>query len=69
MEVSVNGHHWFERNVLFIHNDRAYSLLDEASQYVNQYSCYREIEPKTKLTLAQIAEKFGIEADKIEIVQ
>jgi hypothetical protein len=68
MEVGLNGQQWAKKLVLCIYNDRAYSLLDEPSQYVNSYPHYREIEPKTKLTLAEIAEKFGLEADKIEIV-
>jgi len=68
MEVGLNGQEWAKKLVLCIYNDTAYSLLDEPSRYVSSYPHYREIQQKTKLTLAEIAEKFGLDADKIEIV-
>jgi hypothetical protein len=55
------------RKVLFIRDGKAVTYLEDIDKYV-EYDYYREIEPKTKLTLAEIAEKFGLDADKIEIV-
>jgi hypothetical protein len=67
MEVSVCRANWLERKVLFIRDGKAATYFEDIG-YV-EYDYYREIEPKTKLTLAQIAEKFGIERDKIEVVE
>ena len=67
MSVGMNEYEGYQRKVLFIRDGKAVTYLEDLG-YV-EYDYYREIEPKTKLTLAQIAEKFGTEADKIQIVE
>jgi hypothetical protein len=67
MEVGMYLHERYQRKVLFIRDGKSVTYLEDLG-YV-EYDYYREIQPKKKLTIAEIAEKFGIEADKIEIVE
>jgi hypothetical protein len=66
MEVRSVSIDWVQREVISIHNGLA--ITHEYGSEYRFWEHYREIQQKTKITIAEIAEKFGLDADKIEIV-
>jgi hypothetical protein len=66
MEVRCVSIDWVQREVIAIHNELA--ITHEYGREYRFWEHHREIQQKTKITIAEIAEKFGLEADKIEIV-
>lgn len=74
MEVSDNSIHWFPR-VVFGKKEGYYLAwkdVDTLEEAKNAYSStwWRYARPiKTKLTLKQVAEKFGLREEEIEIIE
>jgi len=73
MEVSWNNESWFPR-VVFGRKEGQYLAWDDADTLEDAKNAYNPIvwnhaRPiKTKLTLKQVAEKFGLEEGEIEII-
>ena len=65
---------WIKRKLIVIKNNEAicwsYASNDAEVLMANNTSCFgtwREIQPEVELTLEQIAEKFGIDVNKLKI--
>lgn len=74
MEVSDDGNNWWKRVVFMEKNGKFLVLpaetIEEAERrnIVCAWGFARDIKPKVKLTLEQVAEKFGVSVEQIEIV-
>lgn len=65
MEVSDDGVNWYKRKVIQPLTSAAFVELESGTKATYNYS--REIQPKVKLTRQQIADKFGIDINILEI--
>ena len=74
MEVSWNSEYWFPRVVIGKKNGRYLAWFDaktlEEAKDAYNLSLWGYARPiKTKLTLKQVADKFGLKEDEIEIIE
>lgn len=65
MEVSDNGIDWYKRKVIEPLTSAVFVELDSGTKTTYNYS--REIQPKVKITRQEIADKFGIDINNLEI--